>query len=125
MNKHLQQVIHRTNEWCNVTGLKTSNARQSSVFPWLGKYGPWPIGFDHTSIFYSSLHRIHILVTEPYHSAIDAFIGVKMAAGDHSFDYVFGREGRGLWFPGECYTLLIAKHGSKEFLKKCASVLPT
>ena len=108
----------RQDEWLKVTGLKLSNARFSKVLPWMSDC-VHPTGFDHTRVYYSPEHKIHILITEPYHTATEALSSLKKlskCAGGGCFDYAFGGKNRGLWNPGECWSLLVAKTGTKKYL---------
>lgn len=108
----------RQDEWLKVTGLKLSNARLNKVLPWLDDY-VHPTGFDHTRVYYSPEHKVHILITEPYHTATEALSSLKklsMCAGGGCFDYSFGEKNRGLWNPGECWSLIVAKQNTKKYL---------
>jgi len=117
--------IRRKEAWCKATGLVKSNARYAAALPWVSNY-QLPAGFDHTRVYYSKEHKLHVIVTEPYHTAQNALLSLQKLAAHKgkSFAHALGEKGRGLWYPGSCFALLAARAGSEEFLLKCVRLLP-
>jgi hypothetical protein len=116
----------RVNEWCAATGLKRSSARHSSVFNWM-EWHKAPEGFDHTRIFYYPEDKLHIMITEPYWAPEKALKGILFMPErrDADFSFAVGPEGAGLWYPGECRALIVARPSAQELIEKFASLLPT
>ena len=116
----------REHLWCARTGLRTSSARPSTVIRWFD-YWRFPDGFDHTRVYYSPKFRTHIILTEPYHSTEHALFSVQEMAEVRGGDYSFaiGAAGSGIWYPGSCFPLLIARTGFGDLLDSFASLLPT
>lgn len=83
-----------------------------------------PTGFDHTEIYYSPERKMHILITEPYHTAQNALMSLMDYSKGRDFDYVLAEEGTGVWYPGACMALLIGKKGSLNLLEHCSRHLP-
>ena len=112
--------------WYSATGLKYSGARFNKALPFLEKYIK-PLEFDHSCVYYSKEHKLHILITEPYHTAGQALSEVKKLASCAGVDFAFatGAHGSGLWYPGSCFTLLLARHGTEKLLEFYAQALPT
>lgn len=116
----------RRDAWCNAMILRRSNARPTAALRWLDEYS-LPHGFDHTEVFYSPRDRLHLLLTEPYHSAEKALLSIQEMAADRNGEYGFavGAKGAGLWYPGACVPLLIAAKRAERRLEEFAAGLPT
>lgn len=117
----------REESWCKETGLQKSSARPARVLPWLDKYTS-PPGFDHTRIYYSPARKLHILITEPYHStdeAVKSLDRLDKANGEGGYSRAFGKAGTGIWNPGNCLVLLICKCSASNtlYLRQCADAL--
>lgn len=115
----------RQSEWCLKTGLKLSKARNTKVLRWMNEYS-LPSRFDHTGIYYCRERKFHLMITEPYHTTSRALKSLAELADsrDGDFCYVLGMPGHGLWYPGHCFSLLIAKIGYYDFLVNAAKILP-
>ena len=122
----LEHFNNRRELWYSATGLKYSGARFNKSLPFLDKYIK-PSGFDHSCVYYSPEHKLHILITEPYHTAGHALAEVKNLATRAGADFAFseGSQGSGLWYPGYCFPLLLAKRGTEKLLNFYAQALPT
>ena len=115
----------RRAEWCKRTGLKPSKASARSVLRWFDKWH-YPDGFDHTGVYFWPRKNIHILITEPYGSREKALESMRRLAHAHggSFALALGSSTAGLWFPCNCFSLLIASDWAGEFLESFAMALP-
>mgnify|MGYP000444484963 CR=1 FL=1 len=111
--------------WCEANGLRPSKAGHQSALRWLPSWH-LQIGFDHTDVYYYPRRRIHILLTEPYHSTQEAQLSLQEMAAQKNGTYtcVVGRAGTGLWFPGACIPLLIAVEWADKILSEFAANLP-
>lgn len=116
----------RRDAWCNAMGLRQSNAQMTAALRWLDEYR-LPHGFDHTEVFYSPRDRLHLLLTEPYHSAERALLSIQKMAAARNGEYglAIGAKGTGLWYPGACVPLLIAAKWAERRLEEFAAGLPT
>jgi hypothetical protein len=125
MLNHRSMFETRQAAWCKATGLKVSKARHQSVLRWLPAW-QLPSGFDHTGVYYWPRKRLHILLTEPYHSTETALLSLQelAVAKNGTYSFAIGRAGHGLWHPGPCIALLIACEWSDEFLGWFADALP-
>ena len=122
---HRDSFEARQAAWCQATGLRVSTASHRYALRWLPEWR-LPEGFDHTGVYYWPRKRIHILLTEPYHSTQRALLALQEMAVEKggSYAFVVGRAGTGLWFPGPCIPLLIACEWADEFLGWFAADLP-
>ena len=116
----------REDEFLAKTGIKRSRAGTTKVLSFLSDRG-CPHGFDHTRVYYSPDDRCHILITEPYHSADEALESLYRMAGIGGYSgdiaHVVGREGAGLWNPGECVPLFVGRSDTQELLQFLAENL--
>ena len=118
--------LSRRDAWCKATGLQVSKARITAALPWVEFYRV-PQGFDHTHVFYYPQQSLHVLITEPYHSIETALDSIYSISNEKSklFSYAIGDAGSGLWYPGSCMPLLLAKHNNSFALRRFANALPT
>ncbi len=116
----VQDFQTRQAAWCLATGLKPSRVMPNRVLPWLPKW-QYPRGFDHTGVYYWPLKRIHVLITEPYHSTAPAKAFLRSIGACSLVD---GRPGSGLWLPGPCKPLLVGPPGITFSLQWLADNLP-
>lgn len=115
----------REDAWCRATGLRRSTARSRAVVSFMRDHESLA-GFDHTHVYYWPPGRLYVLLTEPYHSTEDALRSVKMTArkAGKTFSYASGYAARGLWYPGACIPLLIARPGTCAVLKGFLALMP-
>ena len=121
-----QPFVVRQENWCKATGMKPSKANPQSVLRWLPSWR-YPSGLDQTGVYYWPAKRVHILITEPYHStdrAIASLMEMAESAGGE-FSSCFGAAGSGLWYPGACFPVLVACLWAGEFLPQLAAALPS
>ena len=125
MSHTLEAFQNRQEWWCKATGLQKSNALSTSVLRWMSDWR-YPDGFDHTGIYYWPRKRLHIMITEPYHSTEKALHGLQAMAKERNGTYSFsiGRESTGLWSPGNCVSLLVACDSAGEALEAMGMLLP-
>lgn len=116
----------RRDRWCAAVGVQRSRARETAALPWLQKYS-MPAGFDHTGVYYWPGGKMHLLLTEPYHSTQKALLSLQALAEEKNaaFSFSVGAAGSGLWFPGPCVALLVAAEGYDYELQCFAAGLPT
>lgn len=125
----LASFQRRRDAWLLQTGMKVSRAAFRRALPFLPNYY-LPGGFDHTCVFYSPKQYLHVLITEPYHTAREALASLDHMAinhykGEQEYSWCIGKDGAGLWYPGHCFTLLVAREGHDAFLEWAADLLPT
>lgn len=111
--------------WCAATGLRRSRARYTSVLRWLDPYS-LPAGFDHTGVYYCPKRRMHILLTEPYHSTERALLALEELARKRGgfYSVAIGLKGTGLWYPGPCIPLLVGSWRAEAAMEIFTTHLP-
>ena len=115
----------RIEQWCKLTGLKTTKVGANKVLPWFDPYS-YPSEFDHPRIFYYSPEKLYVLVVEPYSTAAGsaAARAINMCKGQ-DFSMVECPLGQGLWFPGACELTIISKAGFNATLSSFIRHLPS
>lgn len=123
--RYLIDYERRKEDWLKSTGLRKSNAKHTRVLPWLNKY-TLPEGFDHTNVYYYPGGKFHILITEPYYSFVIPMESLSELARKEgkSFSYSFGDDVTGLWYPGNCFAMLVAEKEHGKLLSTFAERLP-
>jgi hypothetical protein len=121
----MDAVNAREAEWCKATGLRPSKARPDRALQRLPLYS-FPVGFDHSFVYYYKPERVHIILTEPYHSVDPALDGLRLHADVYGGGYstMRGDKGTGIWFPPYTLPLLVSRPGTERLLEKFAAALP-
>jgi hypothetical protein len=105
--------------WCERIGVKQSPLMWGGlVAPSVHRFLSYPSGFDHT-VLYVTKGREFLLLTEPYRSQYgQAWESVLVLVHDTKQKLMAeaGRFGSGLWLPGACCPILIAKTASRKLL---------
>ena len=115
-NMKPEDQVARYDQWLYLTGLKSSKATYNKVLPFLPKYS-YPHGLDHVKVMYYPPTKLYVLLSEAYDGGGTAEKTLKELSGGVSYDYLTWDDGTGIWFPGKCTPLLVARDGSKGFLR--------